>query len=112
MSKKWTDEQKLEAKRKYAERIASEKEQKEVVAPDKLLEKVEREAPTEYETRPMGMDFEHKIQSMSNAIKILPPNMIVNGRHLKENVQAICGFIVTDEMMDLAYKDFVHPDYK
>lgn len=117
MGKKWTEEEKLAAKQKYAERIAVQKEQKEVVAPEPVtIQKFEQhdvETPEpKYEDRPMAMDYEHKIQSMTNAIKILPPNMIVDGRHRKENVQAICGFMVTDEMMDLAYKDFVHPEYK
>jgi hypothetical protein len=59
----------------------------------------------------LKMDESDKVQSMVNAIKILPPNMIVKGRHLKENVEAICGFKVDDEMMDEAYKGIVH-DYQ
>jgi hypothetical protein len=53
----------------------------------------------------MRMGTEDKIQSARNACAILPPNMIVNGRHIKENVEAICGFKVDDEFMDLVYCD-------
>ena len=66
------------------------------------------EQKTEYESRPMAMDYEFKILSMKNAIKILPPNMLKDGRHLPENIQAICGFMVTPEMLDLAYEGFTH----
>ena len=59
----------------------------------------------------MKMDESDKVQSMVNAIKILPPNMVVEGRHLKENIEAICGFKVSDEMMDAAYVGIVH-DYR
>jgi hypothetical protein len=47
-----------------------------------------------------------KIQSMRNAIAILPPNMVdkETKRHRGENIQAICGFKVTDEMLDAAYE--------
>lgn len=100
---KWTQEQKDAAKKAYAKRIASSKEIE--VTPVKEVEEVKEEV------KPMGMEMEHKLQSMTNAIKILPPNMIKDGRHLKENIQAICGFMVLDEMMDEVYKDFVHPNY-
>lgn len=49
-----------------------------------------------------------KLFSMLNTIKILPPNLIKNGRHTKENVAAICGFAVTDEMMDKVYAGYKH----
>lgn len=65
---------------------------------------------TPYEERAMAMKFDDKIQSMRNAIAILPPNMVKEGRHDKANVQAICGFIVTDEMMDMAYEGIIHED--
>jgi hypothetical protein len=29
---------------------------------------------------------------------------VVEGRHTKENIGAICGFIVTEEMMELLYE--------
>lgn len=51
----------------------------------------------------LEMDYESKIQSMKNACAILPPNMIVDGRHTLENVEAICGFKATHEMMDEVY---------
>lgn len=51
----------------------------------------------------LKMKYEDKIQSMRNAIAILPPNLLEYGRHTKENVQSICGFLVTAEMMEDAY---------
>jgi len=62
------------------------------------------------ENRGIRMTESDKIISMQNAAKILPPNMIENGRHLKENIQAICGFIVDDDMMDAAYTGFKHEE--
>ena len=56
----------------------------------------------------LGMDDEHKMQSMVNAIKVLPPNFVKDGRHSKENIQAIAGFNVTPEMMDTLYSKFKH----
>lgn len=77
------------------------------------FEKHDGEPPSEdWSGRSMGMNYSNKIQSMKNAVKILPPNMVINGRHRKENIQAICGFMVSDEMMDEVYKDFVHPEYR
>ena len=81
----------------------------------KLINKVEKwnaEVPSTIESYSgLKMDASDRIQSMQNAIKILPPNMIKNGRHLKENIEAICGFKVLDEMMDEAYIGIVH-DYQ
>ena len=56
----------------------------------------------------MDMDEEHRDQSMVNAIKVLPPNFIKDGRHSKENIQAICGFNVTPEMLDSLYSRYEH----
>jgi hypothetical protein len=65
--------------------------------------------PQPYETdNNMRMNDDDKVRSMKNAVMILPPNLIVNGRHTKQNIQAICGFIVTDSMMNKVYKDFKH----
>jgi hypothetical protein len=113
---KWTEAQKLAAREAYKARVAniSIEEMKEIVKEEVpiVTPKVREVVVSEPEyVKPMGMEYEHKIQSMSNAIKILPPNMIKDGRHLKENVQAICGFMVLDEMMDEVYKDYVHPEY-
>jgi hypothetical protein len=52
----------------------------------------------------ISMGYDDKIQSMRNAIAILPPNMIREGRHSVENIQAICGFQVTEDMLDSAYE--------
>lgn len=62
------------------------------------------------DNRGIKMTVEDKITSMRNAAKILPPNMIENGRHIKENIQAICGFIVDEDMMDEMYTGFSHSE--
>ena len=62
-------------------------------------------------TSGLRMGMADKLMSMSNALKILPPNMLKNGRHERHNIEAICGFTVTDEMLDEAYKNFTHPTY-
>ena len=59
----------------------------------------------------MKMLYEEKIQSIKNATMILPPNLIKDGKHNVENIQAIVGFAVTDEMLDDAYKGIVHEGY-
>lgn len=51
----------------------------------------------------MSMNDEDKLQSMRNAVMILPPNMVVDGRQTRENISAICGFKVTEEQWDLLY---------
>ena len=52
------------------------------------------------------MGYEDKIQSMRNAIDILPPNLVVDNKHVIGNVEAICGFKVSQEMLDSAYADW------
>lgn len=59
----------------------------------------------------MQMSYEEKLQSVLNAVKVLPPNLMQNGRHVKENVQAINCFKVTDKMLDDVYKNFAHEAY-
>lgn len=121
MAKQWTDEERKAASEKAKARLAANKEttaetKEEVVAPvvneAPSINKVEdfnRETPTNIEEyNRLKLDEEDKIQSMLNTIKILPPNMIRDGRHLKENVQAICGFMVTEELMDKVYANFKH----
>jgi hypothetical protein len=44
-----------------------------------------------------------KLQCVINAVRILPPNYMVDGRHTGVNVSAICGFPVTEEMLDMVY---------
>lgn len=120
---KWTEEQKLKAKEAYKKRMeendkviedAVEKDQK-VLVEDKDINKFEKhDGPppvNDWNDRPLSLNYDNKIQSMKNAIKILPPNMIVNGRHKVENIQAICGFSVSEQMMDEAYEGFVHQPY-
>lgn len=57
------------------------------------------------------MTREEKLQSVLNTIKILPPNMVKDGRHSIENIQALNCFIVTESMMDEVYKDFKHEPF-
>lgn len=80
----------------------------------KSINKVEifnnEEASTVESYNGMAMLAEDKINSMRNAIKILPPNMIVKGRHVQENIEAICGFKVDEDMINTAYKGIVHDE--
>ena len=76
--------------------------------PLKSINKVE-DFNGESETKPyddnkLRLNDLDKLTSAKNAIKILPPNLVVEGRHTKENIGAICGFIVTEEMMELLYE--------
>ena len=103
MARTWTAEQKEEAKAKYHNKMNH-------------LHKVEDfngETVPEHEEKSYGfkMSHEEKLQSMLNAIKVLPPNMIINGRHSVENVQALNVFKVTESMMDEVYKNYNHPEY-
>lgn len=73
------------------------------------VETFNNEAPATVEAyNGIKMTEEDKINSMRNAIKILPPNMVVNGRHSKTNVEAICGFKIDDWQMDAAYEGITH----
>jgi hypothetical protein len=115
MGSKWTQEQKDAAKIAYAEKIARVKEGKEVKLVDNnLLQKVEQfngEEVPERIDKPTGMtvwEDEDKVNSIVNTIKILPPNMIRDGRHTIENIQAINVFRVTPELIDAAYNIFQH----
>ena len=58
-----------------------------------------------------NMSHEEKLQSVLNAVKVLPPNLMKNGRHVKENIQAINCFRVTDKMLDEVYANFTHEVY-
>lgn len=51
----------------------------------------------------LRMNYEDRLQSMKNAIAILAPNFAINGRHTRQNIEAIVGFKVTDEMVDAVY---------
>lgn len=71
-----------------------------------LLQKVEayngEQVPEVKENFKMGL--EDKVASVRNAISILPPNLMVEDRHLEENVSALCGFRVGEDLLDLAYE--------
>lgn len=59
------------------------------------------EVPSEKKDTSLGMTEADRFQSVVNAVRILPPNFVdVNGRHSLANVSALCGFQVTDEIMD------------
>ena len=50
------------------------------------------------------MNTKYQIESMVNLIQVLPPNMVdENNRQHLVNVQAICGFQISEDMMDQAY---------
>lgn len=106
---KWTQEQKDAAKIAYAEKMEKAKIDKD---PSNFIQKVEKfngeEVPVIETTGMNRWDRQDMIDSIINTIKILPPNMIKNGRHLKENIQAINVFKVTDELIDEAYQIFQH----
>ena len=70
---------------------------------DATINNVENMQP--YEDTKLRLNLADKIQSAKNAAAILPPNRIVDGRHTKENIGAICGFIVDDDMWDMIYED-------
>lgn len=112
---KWTDEQRQAAKIAYAEKMQRVKEGKEPkVIDNNLLQKVETfngEEVPERNDKATGMtnwEEDDKVDSIINTIKILPPNMIKNGRHSIENIQAINVFKVTPELIDKAYEKFQH----
>jgi hypothetical protein len=59
---------------------------------------------THHNDEGLNMGHDDMIQSMVNAIKIINPKLIVDGRHLIENVKAITGCkVLTEKMMDEAY---------
>ena len=82
--------------------------------PMNYLHKVEtfnNEVIPEVEDNRTGMNHwneQDKIDSITNTIKILPPNMIRDGRHIIENIQALNVFKVTQELVDKAYSNFSH----
>jgi hypothetical protein len=51
------------------------------------------------------MNDDDQLQSAKNACKVLPPNYKVDGRHTAENVKALCGFEVTQDMLDTIYAE-------
>ena len=55
-----------------------------------------------------GYTFADKVFSARNAAKILNPRLIVDGRHSAENIKALCGFEISDELMDAIYDGFEH----
>ena len=95
---------------KFFRDMLQEKEQEaieEKVAEPTILKQDAKEERLEemHESRNrLSMNDEDKMQSIRNAIMILPPNMIVDGRHTIENISAVCGFKVTQEQWDSAYE--------
>mgnify|MGYP005844839567 CR=1 FL=1 len=78
-------------------------------APRSSLHKIETHTgetnPAPREKTNIHMDESFRVQSVKNASKILPPNRMVDGRHTKEDLSAICGFKVTDEIVEQVYGD-------
>lgn len=62
------------------------------------------------QTDNLKMNQDDKIQSMRNAIKILPPNLKVNGKHTAMNIGAICGFIVDEDLYNRVYDGWSDED--
>jgi hypothetical protein len=54
---------------------------------------------------------EEMIQSMINTCRVLPGNLMRNGRHTKENIQALNVFKITDELIDKVYENHYHDDF-
>jgi len=88
------------------------KEYKDSLSPEEpmnYLHKTEEVAPVFVEKAGMNdWRTDDKVRSIINTIKILPPNMIRDGRHKIENIQALNVFRVTDELVDKAYENFSH----
>lgn len=55
-----------------------------------------------------GWSYDDVLFTMKQVAMRLPPNLIENGRHSRENIEAICPFAVTEEMMDDLYAGFRH----
>lgn len=72
---------------------------------NKLESWYEKEEPKQEQR--LGMNYSDKIRSAKNAVKILPPNLVDSqGRHSMQNIGAICGFMVDEEMLEDIYKDY------
>lgn len=109
----WTPERREAASLKAkASRVAEVVEAQDVKM--NYLHKVEAfngEVVPEVEDNRTGMgnwSEQDKIDSITNTIKILPPNMIKDGRHVIENIQALNVFKITPELIDKAYANFAH----
>lgn len=62
-------------------------------------------APVEtYEQSRLKMNREDQMLSAANAIRILPPNRLQDGRARREDVQAIVGFSVDQEFLNEVYR--------
>jgi len=101
---------------KFQKKILAATESADKGVPEKVSSTIQKMevnevAPAIEEYNGMKMNDEDKIQSMRNAIKILPPNMVKDGRHEKHNIEALCGFKVLDEMMDAAYEGITHEEF-
>ena len=80
---------------------------------EKSLNKVEsfngEEVPGVREnTGGMLMNHADRMRSLDNTIRIMSPTFLVDGRHTSENLSGICNFLVTQEMLDEYYSQFVH----
>ena len=59
--------------------------------------------PTFRDADKMKMTHRNMIDSAVNACLVLPPNLIVDGRHTTGNVSALCGFKVDGDLLDEVY---------
>ena len=93
-----------------------ESKKEEVIVPEPSINKIETfngEVAPEFKEK-SGMSAwseEEMIQSMVNTCRILPSNMMKDGRHSKENIQALNIFRVTDELIDKVYANRYHDDF-
>lgn len=76
----------------------------------KSIHKIEEHAgEKEVNQRAGRLSMQHPevmLQSAINASKILPPNLLnKKGHHTAENLQAICGFEITEEIYKAIYPE-------
>lgn len=79
-----------------------------VTIPEAPVENIKREEVVEIDNSThqysgLNMDDEFRLISIRNAIAILPPNLMIDGKHTKANISAIVGFKITDEQWKQAY---------
>jgi hypothetical protein len=110
MARIWTEEQKEERRIMMLDKIAKREAEKK-----NFLQKVESfngEEVPEVEVSNMSTWSERDMfDSVVNTIKILPANMLLNGRHRIENIQAINCFKVTETLLDAVYSKYKHDEF-
>lgn len=89
----------------YFKAIEEKREVKRIASINKL--EIQETHVEQREESKMKMDYQDQLASMRNAVAILPPNLMEDGRHTLENISAICGFKATEEMLDEVYGEAV-----